>query len=62
MEPRRQPLPGREVAAGAVTRALRARPQAQFALYESASGFALFEVKEQDAIGTTGDAVQQSAR
>ncbi len=36
--------------------------QAQYALYESASGFSLFVIKEQDAIGTTADAVQQSVR
>ena len=37
-------------------------PQAQYTLFESASGFALFEVKEQDAIATTSDKVQETLR
>ena len=39
-----------------------APPQALFVLFESASGFALFEVKELDEIGNSAEKVQESVR
>jgi len=36
--------------------------QALFVLFESASGFGLFEVKELDEIGNSAEKVQQSVR
>lgn len=41
---------------------LRMHPQATFVLFESASGFALFEVRELDEIGQAADKVQATVR
>lgn len=36
--------------------------QAKYTLFETASGFALFEIKELDEIGQAVDKVQQATR
>lgn len=39
-----------------------ARPQALFVLFESASGFAMFEVVEAEAVGGLQEEVQRSVK